>query len=123
MIMLGKAARVVAALAGLAALSMLPVLWHMIRQPAPLNYEVFPFARNVFAACDAPPELYRTVRCDTFVNYWIGCRGSARGCSIEKTHKILERLEFDPPPLHLDPKAKLLTDQDIFGAPTTGAFK
>ena len=70
----------------------------------PYNQQVFEYARSVFAECSQGARLDRSVRCDTFVEYWANCRQSSNGCRIAETYKILGKLEFDPPPLYASTK-------------------
>lgn len=78
------------------------VAWNLIFPDPPYNRSVFDYARNTFSECAQLPELERTVKCDTFVKFWESCQKTESGCHIVETHKVLTRLDFDPPSLHID---------------------
>lgn len=86
----------------LALPAMAALAWHFIFPSAPYNHAVFQHARTTFSHCIQLPELERSVKCDAFVKFWEACRKADDGCHIAETHKVLTRLDFDPPSLHLD---------------------
>jgi hypothetical protein len=77
--------------------------WATLFPDDPYNPDIFGFARATYETCASPPELHRTVRCDALVKFWQMCDAAPDGCTIDKTRKLLTRLDFDPPALRLSP--------------------